>query len=271
LDEKKVELEQVRLWETNLAKSEKMSDHEKLDFLWLGLRNMGVRRNSGVQSAEVDQIYSKLQGVMLSIPGHAQHFADWLEAERAKSLDPSYGGDYQRYRFRYLNEVLQNLPSPETIQVLGHYLGDDRDTPPPEIPGQDWQSPPANSFIATRALMNIGLNDSPVPIHVKPWEQRALDLQRAWWEEVKSGKRSFSFHGQNVEYRFSPEGTVLKTPRDGSKDPEPLSDNSRSTRQPKPVCSSPVFRTIAGGLIFVCIAAGWWLRARYRRLHSRSV
>ena len=30
---------------------------------------------------------------------------------------------------------------------------------------------------------------------------------RAWWEEIKSGKRAFSYKGQKVEYRFKPDGT----------------------------------------------------------------
>lgn len=211
---------------------------------------------------------------LLAVPGHAQYFAEALEDERlAFSSDPSSSRTtYDRNRFLYLHDILMNLPSPETVQVLGHYLGDDRDTPPPPRPGQDWLATPANSFIATRALMDIGINHSPVPIHVKPWEQRALDLQRAWWEEVKSGKRSFSFHGQNVEYRFSPEGEVLTTPRDGSKDPEPLDrDNSRRSQQKKPVYTSPAFWGIAAGGIFVCLAVGWWLRVRYQRLQTRSV
>lgn len=270
-EEKELELQQVQLWETNLEKSEKMSDHEKLDFLWLGLRNMGFRRNHSLPSSEIDRIYFKIQDAILSIPGHAQHFADWLETERIKSLDPSYIGQYGRVRYMYLHDILMNLPSPETVQVLGHYLGDDRDTTP-QYSGQDGRPYPANLFIATRALMDIGINDSPVPIQVKPWEQRALDLQRAWWEEVKSGKRSFSFYGQNVEFRFSPEGEVLTTPRDGSKDPEPLDrDNSRRSQQKKPVYTSPAFWGIAAGGIFVYLAVGWWLRVRYQRLQIRSV
>jgi hypothetical protein len=35
---------------------------------------------------------------------------------------------------------------------------------------------------------------------------------------VKAGKRAFSFCGRDGEYRFTPEGTVTSTPRDGSED-----------------------------------------------------
>ncbi|RYE85092.1 MAG: hypothetical protein EOO65_01060, partial [Methanosarcinales archaeon] len=107
---------------------------------------------------------------ILTVPGHAQYFADLVEAERLKHLESSYEANYSTLRYRYLKEVLQQLPSPETIQVLGHYLADDRDTPPPKVPNQDWYSTPANSYIATDALMEIGLNHSPVPKSVMPWD-----------------------------------------------------------------------------------------------------
>ena len=68
-------------------------------------------------------------------------------------------------------------------------------------------------WLATFALSKIGLRQ-PALDHAQinstahgseptqHWKKT-----RAWYQEVKAGKRTFSFVGQKVEYRFKPDGT----------------------------------------------------------------
>lgn len=197
---KGIEASQVALWEQKLIDSKDLADHEKFESLWLGLRNMGSRRSTA-HSENVDLVFLKLQSELLAIPGHAQYFVDELEKLR---LAGKYTGRERQY---YILETLPHLPSPETVQVLGRYLSDERDTPPPPIPGQDWTALPANCFLAVDALGRIGLRNPPVTKSFLYRDQAILDANRSWWREIQSGKRTFSFKGQDIEYRFNPDGT----------------------------------------------------------------
>jgi hypothetical protein len=174
------------------------------------------------------------------IPGHAQYLADEIESEREKiqALPPKDArrNPYNRKRYENLKLILVNLPSPETIKVLGHYLYDERDPLPPPSPAQDWTDYAPSSEIASEALARIGLRNHPVTMkdfmHVD-----AVLRNRAWWEEVKSGKLPFSFKGQKVEYRFKPDGTwetitMANPPDDGPGRPE-AGAAKRPTRRPE--------------------------------------
>ncbi len=162
--------------------------------------------------------YYQAQSALLSIPGHAQYFADKVERIRKteERFKPEARATYNRWREWYLTDTLMHLPSPGTIQVLGHYLDDERDTPPPS----DSSFLPENSFVACMALSQIGLRNPPVA--KKPglhnWRD-ALALQRVWYAKVKSGELAFSFAGQKMEYRFKPDGTwetitLINPPKD---------------------------------------------------------
>jgi hypothetical protein len=115
-----------------------------------------------------------------------------------------------------------HMPSPETISVLGAYLYDERDAKPE----RNWT--PENAHLAAYALSRIGLRDfqfegAPVANSLTIWpDLKQLPDYRAWWEEIKSGQRTFSFKGQAVEYRFKPDGTwdtipITNPPDDGLK------------------------------------------------------
>ncbi len=243
------EADQVALWESKLVETQDEPPNVRLRELSLGLRNMGHRRGFEGHSPAVEEAYLKIQQELLSIPGHAKYYADELERLR---LDPK--SNYERIRPTYLAATLRYLPSPETIQVLGDHLSDMRDTPIDENPKYheavssgklrpiDWAPTPQNAWLATYALSNIGLQDPPFEpvanysfIRYAP-STESLQKFRVWWEEVKSGKRTFSFKGQNVEYRFKPDGTwetisLVIPPDNGTKDeetPEQPSDSEKT-------------------------------------------
>ena len=81
------------------------------------------------------------------------------------------------------------------------------------------------------AIREIGLRNPPEPLDgLALYPDDLLAATRAWWEEVKSGKLTFSFKGQAVEYRFRPDGTwetipIANPPDDGPK-PAPAAPDS---------------------------------------------
>jgi hypothetical protein len=153
---------------------------------------------------------------MTAIPGHARFFADELERQRALAAGRPRRNqtEYDRWRVHHLCEILRYLPSPETVQILGEYLNDERDVVPPRTPAQDWVDVPENALLACYTLSNLGLREAPfprmtiyAPANLLPEHAEVLPRTRAWFEEVKAGKRALSFLGQKIEYRFKPDGT----------------------------------------------------------------
>lgn len=169
----------------------------------LGRKLIGVAHyNSGSEEERV--AINIIVTTLLSIPGHAQYIADEVERFRkeVQHLPRMNQVGYDRERQWLIAETLRHLPSPETIQVLGHYLDDERDTPPELV------FLPENSFLGCVALSEIGLRKSPVSARpgIHNWREE-LVKQKAWYAQVKAGTLTFSFVGQKVEYRFRADGT----------------------------------------------------------------
>lgn len=295
-ENRRKEANQVALWESKLFETQDELPNVRLRELWLGLRNMGHRRSFEGHSPAVDEAYLNIQQELLSIPGHAKYYADELERLR---LDPK--SNYERIRPTYLAETLRHLPSPETIQILGEFLSDMRDTPLDENPkyneavrsGEikpiDWAPTPQNAWLATFAFSNIGLQNPPFEpvanynfIRIAP-SAESLPKFRAWWDEVKSGKRTFSFTGQTVEYRFKPDGTwetvaVATPPDDKPKLPDAAppqrEDKPEKERvaKPRPTETGPVADASPGyalwkwatAVFFLLLVAGLWAKLRRR-------
>ena len=110
-------------------------------------------------------------------------------------------------------DTMHHLPSPEMLQLLGRHLYDERDKRPKEF---DYLGASSNADYACGALLQIGLKTSPPPRQTGrgPVEGAMYDkdLWQLWWEQVQAGTRSFSFVGQDVEYRFKKDGTWITTP-----------------------------------------------------------
>ena len=163
-----------------------------------------------------NELYFRVQRMMLQKPNYINYFTEKIETERAKvgeyhrnSNEPYHTGERNNFnslRFYIIEETLCHLPSPPTVAALGKYLYDERDTPPPMKPGQDWIDNESNAYLACKALAKIGLRNAPVPPRVAPDESH-LATWRLWWEQVQAGTRSFSFEGEAVEYRFRKDGT----------------------------------------------------------------
>ncbi len=252
-----------------------------------GIKNLGeyvglfgqLIGGCGTPGPRWSDVYGNARSSLLQIPGHAKYFADELERLR---LGPSR--EYDRLRVRYFTGILRRLPSPETIQVLGHYLDDERD----HVPGFDDpvryrevrlypDSYTENARLATYALSRIGLQNAPChritsynDNRTDYWQEN-LQKCRDWYAKVKSGKLAFSFIGQNVEYRFKPDGTWETTEIDvvdppPAEQPEqsaipsvesPAPQDTLDAIESKATSSSPLWPWLAAGGILLIAAAIW--------------
>jgi hypothetical protein len=252
-DYRKIESQQLRLWENNLALAKNQPPDERIAFLALGLRNMGYRsKYHKFKSEDVDRVYQELQEFMLSTPGHARWFADEIKQKQTKiapyptSTGPRVLYDFQRALYF---ETLAHLPSPETISVLGEFLSDDVDTPEPLVSEHsDWgENPRANSFFSSKAISEIGLKDPPADsesFDINP--EKHLALTRTWWREIQSGRKTFSFKGQKIEFRFKPNGTWETLTLDNMPRNEPGYGTTTETRTERRPSLSPSEKTLPG-------------------------
>jgi len=153
-------------------------------------------------------IFIRAQASLLAIPGHAEYYRDQiLKAREEYEGDPLVGKGpalaalttEQTYAFRTLSQ----LPSVETVRVLGEFLADDRGKigepgPPPVMTeGRSMESP--NCSLALDALHGLPLVNKPVAAeHAN--DDKDLEAYRLWYAQIKSGNRTFRFVGDPTEY-----------------------------------------------------------------------
>ena len=247
-------------WKNTLDSIGNYPSSEQIEIL-----GAAVRAGPRIDSPEHLEIFKRSQSVLMEISGHAQFFIDVLEEERANLPPGAWRGNYDSNRYRYIKDTLEHIPSPETIKVLGALLYDDRDVPPPIVPGQDWVSSPRNSLIASETLKSIGLRDPPATIQETLWSNESLAKQRAWYEKIKAGILAFSFLGQKVEYRFKSDGTweaiaLVNAPDDApktAKTPPPASPASTKVGQ-----SHGISWGWITAVVLILLVAVAWLRLK---------
>jgi hypothetical protein len=224
---------------------------------------------------------------MLQIPGHAKIVANEYEEFRKTET----GGDGGARRFWMVTETLIHLPSAETIQVLGEYLDDFKDTDTPNLPVHEQvivtricPSPDGVlasdlPWLATYALSKIGLRKPPLEnVQIFSTAHGLEPTQhwkttRAWYQEVKAGKRTFSFRGQPEEYRFNADGTwetiaLQNPPDDAITYSRPSSAKTPDTAALLPTKNNaadkdtPWWRWLMATLLVISAAITWRIAAK---------
>jgi hypothetical protein len=225
------------------------------------------------------KLYFKAQTTLLSIPGHAQYYDKIIRSAYADFKDqnsPKYAGSVNRVQ-REMElgfKTLRHLPSPETVQVMGDMLAEEWQRPP--IPGYDY-IPPAMAIASVHSLAMLPFRESPTPPFASYLARENLPIWQQWYAEVKSGKRTFSFKGQNVDYRFKPDGTwdtisLAKPPDDGPKPPTVTQEKQEQLEKQlpqqhetnKPQTSSNVWAWVIG-IVMVLLAGLAWFRGRNQK------
>lgn len=247
----------------------------------------GVGRNLGDASGEASDLYFKAQSILLSIPGHARYFEEKRREARAKCVNLALDTTYEQACLR-MTETLRHLPSPETVQVLGRLLESNEDVPSEEQlkdyrrlerqqGAADWYTPHSIGFTTLPYLGIRGIGETPK--YIQTYATEPFTLLRPWWEEVKAGKRTFSFKGQKVEYRFNPDGTwetlvMANPPDDGPAKPD-VGARNRSEQKPQPpstvetssISKKRLWPWIVGAVAALLIAS---LRCITRRLSTTA-
>lgn len=237
------------------------------------------------QVEERIEVYDQARDLLLSTPGHAEYYRDRINEARLK-MENSRGdaGDYPYYKNKLREVILydfpifEQLPSPETVRVLGEFLFDERgyvrvDNPKDEneLFKMIAQGPVFGR--AARSLLALPLEHKPVvdtrypsytnPEDILPWRQ--------WIEEIKAGKRTFRFVGDPTEYDLNGPASQEKLTRlamNRERDEERAVGHNRPSSAPE--AESAVTRigkpsTIAGilaGCALVAAAVWYFLRGR---------
>jgi hypothetical protein len=222
------EARQIELWQETLKNSRTEPDQVRLDKLERGLFYFAQRSRHEGASTDVRRLYQSLQDEIISIPGHARYYRDdILRAQAAYARDESntlLRMEYDETRGENIR-MLHHLPSPETLSVLGEFLSNDfvkpdphEDTKPVDYSNivrdeVGYGEPPprrySNPWKASWAIMNLGLRETPIPYYKYGLKGKKNDVEaiRAWWEQVKAGKKDISFICRPEIYRFTGDGS----------------------------------------------------------------
>lgn len=260
---RQTEIALIQTWERHLGEISTLSGAGKIEFLSSGLLQLGEWMSFDGHNPAMDRIYASLQIEFISIPGHARYFADKIEWER-KSLQPGvHPLDYDRHRQRSF-ETLAHLPSPETVKVLGNFLRDERDREVAvwseaggEKHSSGGRSPNCNH--AGRALGLIGLRNAPYP---KGAYMEDIGKWGLWWEDIQSGKRTFSFLGQKVEYRFKPDSTWETIALANAPDDAPRAAKSPPAASADPIQPLVVRWAWIIAVVMLLLAGMTWVRLK---------
>lgn len=186
-------------------------------------------------------IFNNAQFSILGIPGHANYYDKKIRQNMDDEVARNGKGDDRERAWSF--ETLEQLPSPETVKVLGELLYDERDPYGKPTNSGDTGPPPLNFKYASMTLTRMGIRKPPVK-NTNPlrsgYEDYEIEAWKVWYEQVKAGIRTFSFEGDDTLYNLSGPTTVA---RDGpvqsrpdhktsAADPENGADSNNEHRTP---------------------------------------
>jgi hypothetical protein len=203
----------------------------------------------------------KLQSEIINNSNHAQIYIDQIESMYVPDENGRIVCNQKISRRQLFYEKLNHIPSPQIVQMLGQYLFDERDKSSDDRFGAS-----SNADFACGALVQIGLRNPPVPrlTGMLPVEAGFLkkDIWQLWYEQVKAGTRSFSFEGQDVEYRFKKDGTWITTPLTNH-DPAVAHHKNEPSPNSQPISrSQSQWYWIAGILLIIVSGVAWLKRTK---------
>ncbi|MFD0895476.1 hypothetical protein KBB96_19925 [Luteolibacter ambystomatis] len=210
-------------------------------------------------------VYHAAKDALISRPGHAEYFGNMIrtitEAELAGTS--TYHSTERWWQY----ETLQQLPSPETVKVLGELLFDERGKQYNDDPVRDSRLPHANCRYAAKSLAVL-IDKPPYDAKLNPSSDSALDAWRLWYQQVKAGTRTFRFKGSPIAYSLS--GPATDKPEadhpssrgqtgTGAKAASPADGNVTAVAPEK-----SLWPRIAAGVAALLALLGGWLAFRKR-------
>ena len=225
-------------------------------------------------SPEVLAITDEIRDSIIVYPNHASYYRDRIIAANqiCIDLDKDVMSHPDGAGYAACDEIidcfimLRLLPSPQTVQVLGEFLYcHDRERTHEErqkmvdggIHIGAVASDKSLAEHATTSLNRLGIKNGP---HAKDnFLSIEQDIWPLWYEQVKAGNRSFSFEGQDVEYRFKKDGTWITTPLINHDRAVTQRRNAQTTSNQPPTGSQNQWYWIAG-ILLIIVAGMKWLK-----------
>lgn len=193
-------------WRQVVANSTNLPPEQAIELLGQAVVQAGNTRIYQVK--ERLEVYDAATSALVSIPGHAEYFSNRIREAYEPLKDPNRKGgtiNVAEREMLYGFGTLKHLTSPETVKVLGEMLSETWALTPK--PGDEY-TPPALAKPAVETLGALGIRDAPWrPIRSSGDLPGANPAWQAWYDDVKAGRKAFSFKGQAVEYRFKQDGT----------------------------------------------------------------
>jgi len=224
-------------------------------------------------------VFRAAQAALLAIPGHAEFYRERIIKARAHLAlhltDPGEGGPAAaKWRDAQVDarKVLMNLPSPETVRVLGELLSETWIYPQNDDDGLRAAS---TAVYSLGALYRLPLANKPARTQHDHEVLADLPAWQAWFEQIKVGNRTFRFQGDSTEYDLNgpaPKEKLERIERDRKRDMERMAGERRSAQESSAV--RPRSRaSILGrpaGIVATCamllaVAAYWVKMRRLRR------
>jgi hypothetical protein len=168
----------------------------------LGMWVMKLAMSSNLEKGD-RPVFHAAQKALLSIPGYAEHYRNRIlrakaarEAADGKTEYGARAGDF-RTEMHDGFQTLTQLPSPETVRVMGDFLFDDSVNP--HVVQDNMREEPL-SHTAVRYIARLPFASATPSNKGNTDAERDLPAWRQWYEQIKSGKRTFRFEGDPTEY-----------------------------------------------------------------------
>lgn len=187
-----------------LEKTSELPNEERVRELALTVLQGSIRP---IDSPAAAAVYLEAQRLMMACDHPAETLVKWLEEQRSlriKQTEEDKQGIHRREPSAHYDPSLvffaiAQIPTPESVAVLGRYLSDRRD----ERDMEEFGGFSGGHFReAAYALNFMGLKNAPTRQRDFSPEDDCIQKWQQWFAEVEAGTRSFSFYGSDVEYRL---------------------------------------------------------------------
>jgi hypothetical protein len=237
----------------------------------LGLAVYKTSHNRIYKVPERVELHDQLEQALIAIPGHAEYYQNKINTAQ-ENLDRSIevsttSGTNRTENLKSVLRSAQNdgfmilgeLPSPETIRVLGEMLFDERG-----VIKKENASDNSDAFLMQTPTSQLAASllekmiESPPLIDLPGTYFSDLGPWKNWYHQVKEGNRTYRFKGNPTEYDLNGPVRATKTPDAKRSDRRAITDSSAETKK-KGGSNAP---TITAIIIAVLIGGGYWI---YRR------
>jgi len=240
----------------------------------LGLAVYKTSHNRIYKVPERAELHEQLEQALITIPGHAEYYRNKINfaqenLDRAIELSATSGtnqtGNLKSVLRSAQNDsfmILQELPSPETVRVLGEMLFDERGVIKKENASENSDAflmqTPTSQLAAS--LLEKMLEDPP-PVELPGTYFSDLEPWRNWYTQIKEGRRTYRFKGDPQEYNLRGLAREALNPDilRGARRPSYQNNAANSENGSRPASKAPAITAL---VLVVLIGGGYWI---YRR------